>query len=317
MKLAKPFLADDALLADIQHARAHEGLLHVWWLGQSGFLVMWEGRCLLLDPYLSDSLTKKYANTDKPHVRITERVIAPEQLTFVDVVTASHHHTDHLDPETLLPLARVNPKLVLVCPEAARAIARERSGLPNHRIVGLDSAKISSPGTEVVRPVSVEGWELLAVPAAHETLETDRDGRHLYLGFVVKAGPWTLYHSGDTVLYPGMVERLRPFRIDLAMLPINGRAPERRVAGNLSGREAAQLASTLRVGVVIPCHYDMFEFNTASPDEFVTTCQHLGQNHVVLLNGQRWSTALPWSAGGFARANHGPELNATDALDAV
>ncbi|MGZ9225209.1 MAG: hypothetical protein ACXW4M_06595 [Anaerolineales bacterium] len=49
----------------------------------------------MIDPYLSDSLTKKYAGTNKPHVRMTERVIAPEWLDFVEVVTSSHIHTDH------------------------------------------------------------------------------------------------------------------------------------------------------------------------------------------------------------------------------
>ena len=46
-------------------------------------------------------------------------------------------------------------------------------------------------------------------------------------------------------------------------LPINGRAPERRVAGNLSGAEAARLAKSIGARLVIPCHYEMFEFNTA------------------------------------------------------
>ena len=34
-------------------------------------------------------------------MRMTRRVVAPERLDFVDVVLATHGHTDHLDPETL------------------------------------------------------------------------------------------------------------------------------------------------------------------------------------------------------------------------
>jgi len=37
-----------------------------------------------------------------------------------------------------------------------------------------------------------------------------------------------------------MEDRLQPMGIDLALLPVNGRAPERRVAGNLDGIEAAR-----------------------------------------------------------------------------
>ncbi|MEN9675114.1 MAG: hypothetical protein RIS76_1010 [Verrucomicrobiota bacterium] len=284
--MIRPFLQDDALLADIRRAQSQSKGLHLWWLGQSGFLVLWNGRFLLLDPYLSDSLTRKYAGTDKPHVRISERVIAPERLDFVDVVTSSHNHTDHLDPETLQALARVNPGLVMVCPEANRVTVRERSGLPDARILGLD---VPSPqAAQRPSPIEVAGFRIHAVPAAHEALDRDKAGRHIYLGYVVQAGPFTLYHSGDTVLFPGLVEWLRPFRVTVALLPINGRMPERGVAGNLSGPEAAQVASAIGAGCVIPCHYDLFAFNTASPDALESTCGLLGQPAAVLPLGGHW-----------------------------
>jgi L-ascorbate metabolism protein UlaG (beta-lactamase superfamily) len=103
----------------------------------------------------------------------------------------------------------------------------------------------------------------------------------------VKAGRYCVYHSGDTVLYEGMVEKLSQFEIHVALLPINGRSPERRVAGNLDGREAAQLAKYVGAGLAIPCHYEMFEFNTASPDMFVAECERLGQPFKVLKAGER------------------------------
>ena len=75
-----PFLSDDAFLADVQRASQAPDALHIWWLGQSGFLLQSQGKHLLLDPYLSDSLTRKYAQTDKPHARMTGRVIAPDRI---------------------------------------------------------------------------------------------------------------------------------------------------------------------------------------------------------------------------------------------
>jgi L-ascorbate metabolism protein UlaG (beta-lactamase superfamily) len=251
----------------------------LWWLGQSGFLVQYQGRHILLDSYLSDSLTAKYAATDKPHVRLTECVIAPERLDFVDAVTSSHNHTDHLDLETLRPLVQANPALRLVCARANLAEAARRSGLPEARISGLDPDE--PPLSKSVGP-----FVLQAVPAAHEALDRDAAGRFVYVGFIVKAGPFTIYHSGDTVLYEGMAERLRPFGVDVALLPINGRTPERRVAGNLWGREAAWLAKEIGARLVVPCHYDMFAFNTATPDEFVAECRRLGQPCRVLKQGE-------------------------------
>src|ERR1051325_9156671 len=124
--MIKSVLQDDDFLADVADARDDTENVHLWWLGQSGFLVQWQNHHLLLDPYLSDSLTAKYAETDKPHVRMTERVIAPERLDFIDVVTSSHNHTDHLDPETLGPLLKANPQMELVIPEANRQFVVDR-----------------------------------------------------------------------------------------------------------------------------------------------------------------------------------------------
>ncbi len=278
--LNQPFLADDALLADVRQSAQDNDGFRLWWLGQSGFLVQWQGRHLLLDPYLSDSLTQKYAATDKPHVRMTARVVAPERLDFIDAVTSSHNHTDHLDAETLGPLLHVNPDLTLIIPEANRPFVADRLHIDASLPIGLDDG----------RSATVAGFTVTGVPAAHEQLEQDDQGRHKYLGYVVRFGPWTLYHSGDTMWYDGIVETLRPWSIDVALLPINGSAPERRVAGNLNGVEAATLAQEIGAGMVTPCHYEMFEFNTASPHAFVAEAERRGQPYCVLRNGERWSS---------------------------
>jgi L-ascorbate metabolism protein UlaG (beta-lactamase superfamily) len=278
-----PHLQDDAFLAAVRAARDRSGACHVWWLGQSGFLVQWQGWHLLLDPYLSDSLTRKYDGTDKPHVRMTARVVAPERLDFIDVVTSSHNHTDHLDAHTLQPLLRANPALELVVPEANRTFAAERLAVEPGRLRGLDTGASLTLGS----------FTLHAVPAAHEAIERDDAGRCRFLGYVVQFGPWTLYHSGDTIRFDGMAEMLRRWPIDLALLPINGRAPERRVAGNLSGCEAATLARDMGARLAIPCHFEMFAFNTATPDEFIRSAAELGQPIRVLRVGEAWSGTKP------------------------
>jgi L-ascorbate metabolism protein UlaG (beta-lactamase superfamily) len=279
--MIRPALQDDDFLEDVARAREAPGELHLWWLGQSGFLIQWQGRHLLFDPYLSDSLTHKYAATGKPHVRMTERVIAPERLNFIQVATSSHNHTDHLDRETLVPILQANPKVELVIPEANREFVVDRLGIASEVPHGLNAGG----------SVALAGFVIHAVPAAHNELETDPWGRHKFLGYVVEAGPWRIYHSGDTRRYQGMEERLGQWPIDIALLPINGDRPERGVAGNLDGTAAATLAHDIGARLVIPCHYEMFEFNTASPDEFVATAKRLGQAHRVMRCGERWNSA--------------------------
>jgi L-ascorbate metabolism protein UlaG (beta-lactamase superfamily) len=112
-------------------------------------------------------------------------------------------------------------------------------------------------------------------------------GVTVILAISCDAGPWTLYHSGDTLLYPGLADTLLEYAVDVAFLPINGNRPELRVAGNLDGGEAAQLAHDIGARLVIPHHFDMFEFNTADPRElFIPECERLGQPYRVLRVGE-------------------------------
>ena len=98
----------------------------------------------------------------------------------------------------------------------------------------------------------------------------------------------TLYHSGDTLWHETLVPSLNRFKIDVAFLPINGDRPERRVAGNLDGPQAAQLAKLINARWVVPCHFDLFEFNTALPDDFISECERIDQPYRVLRNGEGW-----------------------------
>ena len=138
--LIKAFRKANDLQKEIREAKkaGRADAFDVWWLGQSGFLVQWNGSCLLFDPYLSDSLTKKYAATNKPHIRMSELVIEPKLLDCVDVVTSSHNHTDHLDGETLIPLVQANPDIAFVIPEANRDFVAERIKCRQEFPVGLN-----------------------------------------------------------------------------------------------------------------------------------------------------------------------------------
>jgi len=272
------FQKDNALLADLAAASPEADSLHVWWTGQSGFLVQWGEERLFFDPYLSDSLTKKYAQTDKPHIRMTERCIDPAKLTGITRVTASHVHTDHLDAETLLPLAAANPGLRLYYPHPIREEVQRR-------LTGA-AVKLIAHGD---REASREGdWELEATVAKHNEVLRDANGECHFIGFLVKCGPFRLFHSGDTLWHDDIIAKCRAFGpIDIAFLPINGNRPERHVAGNLNGTEAAALAKAIGARLVVPCHYDMFEFNTETPDEFIATCQKIEQPFKVMRCGER------------------------------
>lgn len=279
--LIQPVKKGEELLQDIYSTHdGNERHFYLWWLGQSGFLLQWRGRHVLIDPYLSDSLTKKYADTDKPHIRMMEIPIKPRYLNFIDVVTSSHNHTDHLDAETLMPILRQNPSIEMVIPEANREFVANRLHFNPDFPIGLNAGACAN-----INPFTITG-----IPAAHNEIERDENGFCKFLGYVIEFGPWVIYHSGDTLWREEIIEALSAYRIDMALLPINGNKPERRVAGNLNPREAAEMGKTIGARRVIPCHYHMFTFNTEDPANFVREAERVGQAYDVLECGERWSS---------------------------
>src|SRR5256885_2266341 len=211
---------------------------------------------------------------------MSERVVGPGGLDFADLVTTNHNDSDSLDAETLTPLLKANPAMRIVTPAANRDFAAERLGIDPATILAADEGKT----------ISVAGFLITGIVAAHPQVERDEQGRTKYLGYVIQAGFCTIYHSGDTLWNDAIVQQVKQFKIDIALLPINGDRPERRVAGNLDGPQAARLAKAIGARVVIPSHYDMFEFNTSLPDEFVHECRKIGQNYRVLRAGERFSS---------------------------
>ena len=271
-----PVQSGAALLADVRAADPDR--LHLWWLGQSGFLVAWAGRHLLLDPYLSDSLTRKYADTDKPHVRMTALVVEPSELAFVDVVTASHAHTDHLDPDTLQALARRSGRGAGGPPRSGRSSGRAARRWASTTARPSRSRASRSPPC---RPPTTRS-------------STTTPGGCCTSATWCAAGPYAIYHAGDTIPYDDLAERVRAVAdIDVALLPINGRRPERRVAGNLWGDEAAAVAHAIGARLAVPMHFEQFEFNTEPPDAFVAACERLGQPYRVLRAGERLTVDQP------------------------
>ncbi len=275
--MKQPIQKDSTLLADILLHEKEGTDMAAWWLGQSGFLLQYGGKRLLFDPYLSDSLTKKYDGTSKPHVRISEGVVAPGELPRIDVATSSHNHTDHLDAETLLPIFEKNPAIRFIAPEANRAFVAQRLGCPADWPIGLRDGQ----------SIEVEGMRFHGIAAAHNTVERDAAGCPRCMGLVVEWAGRAVYHSGDTLLFEEMEAVLSQFSIDIAFLPINGNLPERGVAGNLDGIEAARLAKKIGARLVVPCHFDLFEFNTADPVFFEEECRRIGQPFRTLRLGER------------------------------
>lgn len=279
MSLLPVIKKNDTLIAEMDSMMNDMSSFHLWWLGQSGFLLQWKGKRVLIDPYLSDSLTKKYAATDKPHTRMSELVLNPELLKNISFVTSSHNHTDHLDAETLIPVLKNNPGITFIIPEANRSFVCERVKCDYDFPVGLNDGK----------SVTIDGFTFYGIPAKHNEIERNENGNCRFMGYVIEFDGYNIYHSGDTLWFDEMVELLKPFNVDVALLPINGNKPERKVAGNLDCKEAAELGKAINAKIVIPCHYDLFTFNTADVNGFIREAENINQPYKVLKGGERFA----------------------------
>jgi L-ascorbate metabolism protein UlaG (beta-lactamase superfamily) len=186
--------------------------------------------------------------------------IQPQEVRCLDWVLCTHRHSDHMDPDTLPVLARVNPACRFVVPRAEQEHALA-IGLPPSR------TEFVNAGEELKLS---EGTSLEVVASAHEQLQVNAQGEQHYLGYILFLNGIRLYHSGDCVSYDGLADYLRVRQVDVALLPINGRSEfltSRGVPGNFSFEEAVALCRAARIPVLVGHHWGMFDFNTPDPEE--------------------------------------------------
>ncbi len=239
-----------ALRADVAGRRIPDRALGLWWLGQASFILKGGGATIYIDPYLAES--------DR---RIVPPPLRPEDVTDADLILCTHDHGDHIDSKSLPGIAKASPRAPILVP----GIAREK-------VIGFgfEPERVVVPTVDA--PMRFGPVTVTAIPAAHENVDYTPEGGYPYLGYVISLNGVVAYHSGDCCMYEGLTERLKQHKPDVAMLPINGHDWKRLHAntiGNMTYREAADLADTANIDVTIPIHYGMFRNNHEPPGNFV------------------------------------------------
>jgi L-ascorbate metabolism protein UlaG (beta-lactamase superfamily) len=231
--------------------------LAIWGLGQMGVALKGaDGAIVYVDPCLSNIIAERSpAAKAEKFARAFPPPLQPHEITNAAYVLCTHEHLDHTDPLTLGLLTAASPEACFVI-----------SGWAQHRLdeAGIDPARRIVPPDEEL--LQLGDLRLTAVPSAHYTLEHDSARGHRWLGFVIEWNGVTLYHSGDTIVYDGYLNRLRRApRADVAIVAANGRDSYRDawgVIGNLLPAEVAWLSRELGWDVVIAGHNDLFEWNS-------------------------------------------------------
>jgi len=237
----------------------------VRYLGQFGFLFNFDGLSVAVDPYLTDSVDRIPGLPPGMFVRNYPPPVALSALSHLDLVLCTHDHMDHADPETLTGIAKAAPGCHFAGPRLSTRIM-ERVPIPRTQITVLNE------GT----PFRFQELMIEPVAASHEDYESDAEGFHRFLGYLLHWRGITLYHSGDTISTPRLFESLKTHAIDIGFLPINGRSAHRRkfdIIGNMDSAEAVQFAGWLAArkgfNLLVPTHYDLYTSNGAPVAEFV------------------------------------------------
>ncbi len=242
------------------------------WLGQAGFVLRGNGATVLVDPFLSDRDDRRIPPP-----------VDPGRLSDVDLVLCTHEHWDHFDAATVAAVAEASPqaRVVVPAPLTGQALA---AGVPAARVLG---AVAHEPLKDLpVRVIPVPACHGVDVADAYNFGEDLSGGQVRYLGYVVDFAGVRIYHSGDTIWWPGQERVLRDLGVNVALLPINGRDPLREaqnIVGNLDHREAALLAAAADVDLLVPMHWDMFAGNRGFPDQLIAVVERLGLGVTTLV----------------------------------
>jgi L-ascorbate 6-phosphate lactonase len=257
------------LLQQIEDSRCEAPAL--WWLGHSGFALKYRASIFYIDPYLSDSRSPS-------HPRLTGSPFSAAEVAHASLVLCTHAHGDHLDAGTVPDILAASRRAKLVIPKSVAEHAHSL-GISYHRMVTTDSG------------LRVEYLDdrIYSVPSAHNELDWTPLGGYPYLGYLVRFGNCTIYHAGDGIPYAGLADRLRPYSVTVALVPISGRKADG-APGNFEISEAAQLAEEIGAQWLVPMHYGMFASNTGDVNRFIDHLlgQRPLQRFKVFEIGERW-----------------------------
>lgn len=271
-----------ALIQEVRQTEAPYGTLAIWFLGQESVIIKGDGVTVYIDPYVSDFLDRNWP------VRSYPAPITPEDITGADLCLITHEHDDHMDEGTLTVFHAQNGHSPILAPACCRQELL-RMGIAESTLLTADTSEAIELFSKL---------RITVIPAAHEELEQDDRGHYRSVGYVLELNGVTLYHAGDTVIYPGLAERLAEISPDVAMLPINGGDYFRRekgIVGNMNYREAAELAVRIGAETVIPLHYDVFAGNSEKPGNFLDYLyeHYPEQKSHIMARGERFVYVSP------------------------
>lgn len=246
-------------------------------LGQCGFRFELNSLVVYTDPYLTNHVAEVEGQDMQ---RLRPVPIEPSKVIDADFVLITHAHMDHCDLKTLVPLASASPACRFVCPNEVSKLLANGGIDRKHMILAKEEWIEAGPRVRV-----------MPVPAAHPKVEVDQEGYLRCVGYVIEWDGRRLYHGGDGSPDDRVFERLHQIgSIDVAFIPVNERnfyREKRGIIGNMSVREAFQMAVDIGTKILVPTHWDMFAPNGVYEEEIKLLYDLIRPPFAMQLNPQQ------------------------------
>ena len=264
-KVQQPPKSGQALIEQIDRTITPTPTL--WWIGHAGFILRFATVTFYLDPCLSSPAGRG---------RSIAAPLEAAEVHHADMILASCADPAHLDPATLIPMLAASRHAKLVLPKSAAGQARA-AGIAFDRMTTTDA------------DLRIEYFKdnlygrVYAVPSANPRLDWTAQGGYPHLGYLIRFGRWTVYHAGACSPYEGLADRLRPFNVNVALVPVGD--------GNFTPSHAAQLASDIGAAWVVPMRYGTFGEDHGEENSFVSHMlgHHPEQPFKVFQCGEKWT----------------------------
>lgn len=252
-------------LNKISNTTPKTGSISLFYLAQAGFCIKTsDNKSIYIDPYLSDSCERLFN-----FKRMIPSLLSPEEVD-ADFYLVTHHHADHLDPDTIPVIAKSRKTIFIVAPDC-EAMLNELN-VNENRYAVLNEGQVWQNEEIKVRAIFADHGEL--APEA--------------MGFLIEVDGIKIYHAGDTAFRPDQIIKSLSTEIDIMIVPINGQY------GNMTASEACKLGELINPEILIPCHFWMFlehvsEGGKGSPATFLKEAAKLPKSikGIVMAPGER------------------------------